>query len=401
MAKPLRLDRLDYAGALGFFAYASSVVVTPIVLLALARDLDFGLAQGGGIEAVRAGFLMAILVASGFAAARWGKIPVLTAGSFVLGGGLILYAVAPLYAVVLLAMILVGLGSGLLEALINPLVQDVHPDDSGRYLNIVNAFFSIGVLASVLVVGELLTRGVSWRYLVAGVGALAIVSGILFAVLGRHEYKLERERRASRAGTARATFGHAREILRERPFWIFAVAIFCGGGAEGAFTFWSASYIQLNFDAVARAGALGTAAFAGGMVVGRLASGHYVRQNRLRALIIGSAVLGVVVSLFAYLVNDMIGLFALLFAAGLSIACFWPSIQSHAATVLKVDSTMLFILLSVAGIPGFGFTSWAMGLIAEATSLRLSLLVIPGLLAVLAAVMIFDRKKPGQEDQVQ
>ena len=397
MATPLKLDRLDYAGALGFFAYASSVVVTPIVLLALARDLDFGLAQGGGIEAVRAGFLMAILVASGFAAARWGKIPVLTVGSFVLGGGMILYAVAPVYAVVLLAMILVGLGSGLLEGLINPLVQDVHPNDSGRYLNIVNAFFSIGVLASVLVVGELLTRGASWRYLVAGVGALAILSGILFAALGRHEYRLERGRLQSRVETAGATFGHARAILREPAFWIFAVAIFCGGGAEGAFTFWSASYIQINFVAVARAGALGTAAFAGGMVVGRLASGRYVHQNRLRVLIIGSALFGVAVSLFAYLVNDMLGLFALLFAAGLSIACFWPSIQSHAATVLKVDSTMLFILLSVAGIPGFGFTSWAMGLIAEQTSLRTSLLVIPGLLAVLAVVMIFARGKSRQQ----
>ena len=397
MATPLKLDRLDYAGALGFFAYASSVVVTPIVLLALARDLDFGLAQGGGIEAVRAGFLMAILVASGFAAARWGKIPVLTVGSFVLGGGMILYAVAPLYAVVLLAMILVGLGSGLLEGLINPLVQDVHPNDSGRYLNIVNAFFSIGVLASVLVVGELLTRGASWRYLVAGVGALAILSGILFAALGRHEYRLERGRLQSRVETAGATFGHARAILREPAFWIFAVAIFCGGGAEGAFTFWSASYIQINFVAVARAGALGTAAFAGGMVVGRLASGRYVHQNRLRVLIIGSALFGVAVGLFAYLVNDMLGFFALLFAAGLSIACFWPSIQSHAAAVLKVDSTMLFILLSVAGIPGFGFTSWAMGLIAEQTSLRTSLLVIPGLLAVLAVVMIFARGKSRQQ----
>ena len=62
MATPLKLDKLDYAGAIGFFAYASSVVVTPIVLLALARDLNFGLAEGGGMEAVRAGFLMIILL---------------------------------------------------------------------------------------------------------------------------------------------------------------------------------------------------------------------------------------------------------------------------------------------------------------------------------------------------
>jgi len=390
-----KINKLDYAGAFGFFAYAASVVVTPIILLALAHDLGFGLAEGGGIEAIRAGFLMAILIASGFAAARWGKIPVLAAGSLILGGGLVLYAMAPAYAVVLLGMILVGLGSGLLEALINPLIQDVHPDDSGRYLNIVNAFFSVGVLVAVLVAGELLTRGISWRILIAGVGTLAVISGLLFAVLGRDEYRLERERRRTR-GSGVTTFRHAKTVLREPAFWVFGLAMFCGGGAEGAFIFWSASYIQINFEAVARAGALGTAAFAAGMVIGRLGTGRYVRQSGLRTLIIASALSGATVSVFAYLVDNMLGFFALLFAAGLSIACFWPSIQSHAASVLRVDSTMLFILLSVAGIPGFGFTSWMMGLIAEQAGLRISLLVIPALLTILAAVMIFERASSKQ-----
>lgn len=396
MSRPAspKLNRLDYAGAFGFFVYASSVVVTPIILLSLARELEFGFAEGGGIEAVRAGVLMAILVASAFAAARWGKVAVLSTGSFVLAGGLVLYAVAPAYGVVLVGMVLIGLGSGLLEALINPLVQDVHPNDSGRYLNIVNAFFSIGVLTAVLVAGELLTRGVNWRLLVAGIGVLAAASGILFATLGREEYRRERNRRANRSASGSSTVGYAREILREPLFWVFSLAIFCGGGAEGAFTFWSASYIQIHFNTVARAGGLGTAAFAAGMVVGRLASGRYVRQNRLRTLIIGSALLGILVSIAAYLVNSIAGFFGLLFAAGISIACFWPSIQSHAAAVMPSDSTMLFILLSVAGVPGFGFTAWAMGLIAERFGLRTSLLLIPALLAVLAGVMMVERRRP-------
>ncbi|HKK49416.1 MAG TPA: hypothetical protein VJ932_09975, partial [Alkalispirochaeta sp.] len=77
---PLKLTRLDYVAALGMFTYASSVVITPIVLLRIAEELVFGLAEGGGIEAVRAGFLLAILIASGFAAARFGKTRSLAAG---------------------------------------------------------------------------------------------------------------------------------------------------------------------------------------------------------------------------------------------------------------------------------------------------------------------------------
>lgn len=391
MAKKFSFNKLDYAGAMGFFVYASSIVVTPIVLLALAEDLGFGLAQGGGIEGVRAGLLMLILVVSGFAAARFGKVAVLAAGSFVLGLGLLLYAAAPAYAAVLLAIMLVGLGSGFLEALINPLIQDVHPADSGRYLNFINAFFSVGVFTAVLLAGELLTRGVSWRVIIAAVGALAVISGMLFAILGRDEYRKEKARRQAEGASVATTFRHARAILREPVFLVYALAIFCGGGAEGAFTFWSASYIQIHFQTVARAGAIGTAVFAAGMIAGRLAFGRFVHQRGLPMLITLSALGGVAASLIAFFIGNMIGLFAVLFAAGLSIACFWPSIQSHAAAVMHVDSTMLFILLSVAGIPGFGATSWVMGLIAERSSLRMSLLVIPALLAILAGTMIFDR----------
>ncbi len=389
----LRLHRLDYVAALGMFTYASSVVVTPIVLLEIAAELQFSLAEGGGLEAVRAGFLLAILIAGGAAAARFGKTLMLASGALVLGIGLLGYSLAPAYWIVMAAIVLVGLGGGVLEALLNPLVQDEHPEDSGRYLNIVNAFFSVGVLVSVLIVGDLLSRGVGWRVLVAGVGSVALLCGTLFLLLGRtaHDGAFP-----SRPVRGPGMFHHARLILRKREFWLFSVAMFCGGGAEGGFTFWSASYVQLNFNTLARAGAFGTAAFAAGMVVGRFAAGRFVGQERLRTLIIWSAIIGVVASLGAWAVNSTAGFFGIIFTAGLSIACFWPSIQSHAAAVVGNDSTTLFILLSCAGIPGFGLTSWIMGLVAEAYTLRASLLVIPVLLAVLAAVMLIARA-PGRE----
>jgi MFS family permease len=251
------------------------MVLTPIVLLQLADELSFGLAQGGGIEAVRAGFLLAVLVASGAAARRWGRVTTLALGGVLLGAGLLAYSAAPAYWIVLVAMALVGIGGGILEALINPLVQDEHPDDSGRYLNVVNAFFSLGVVATVLASGELLSRGVSWRLVVAGVALVAIASGALFAICGRRSRtgRTVAARRVRdtgrRVGTAPeergpGTLDHARQIVRQPVFWLFGLAIFCGGGAEGGFTFWSASYIQIHFDTMARAGGIGTAVFAGG-----------------------------------------------------------------------------------------------------------------------------------------
>jgi fucose permease len=391
----LKLTRLDFVAALGMFTYASSVVITPIVLLRIAEDLVFGLAEGGGIEAVRAGFLLAILIASGFAAARFGKTRSLAAGGMILAVGLFGYAVAPNYWVVLAAVVLVGLGGGILEALLNPLVQDEHPEDSGRYLNLVNAFFSVGIVTAVLIVGDLLTRGVSWRLLVAGLGVVALTSGVLFFIFGHAPVKSGAAGNTDHEAEVAdiPVWSHAREIVADRTFWFLAVAMFAGGGAEAAFTFWSASYVQLGFGVLARGGAFATASFAGGMVVGRLTSGHFVGQNQLHILIIGSALFGVVAGLAAWAVTGFIAFMLVVFAAGLSIACFWPSIQSYAAAEMPgVDSTMLFILLSVGGIPGFGFSSWIMGVIAESHGLRTSLLVIPALLILLAVMMVISRR---------
>lgn len=385
--KKIRLNRMDYAGALGMFAYASSAVMTPICMLKLMEEFSFSLTGGGGIEAVRTFLMVVVLLSSGFAAAHWGKSLVLTFGSVALAIGMFAYAVAPAYSVVLTAMILVGLGSGIMEGLINPLVQDTHPTDSGRYLNIVNAFWSIGILSTVLVVGDLLTRGISWRILVASSGGFAIVSAVLFL-----KVRGPAHRSRSAADNTRATWLQMKDLLRRRRFWVFAAALFSGGGAEATFTFWSASYVQIQYGGLPRAGGFGTACFAAGMIAGRMLSGHYVHQKGLKNLILISGISGVFVSVLVYMIGTLVGFYVCLFFAGLTVACFWPSIQSYAADCLKADATMLFILLSCAGIPGFGFASWLMGVIGDLTNIRTSFAVIPFFFLMLVIIIAADHR---------
>lgn len=381
----MRLHRTDWAGAAGFLAYASSAIMTPICLLALMEELEFSLAGGGGIEAMRTVMILAVLVVSGFAAARWGMPVVLGCGSLVLAAGMFAYAAAPTYGVVLAAMAAVGFGGGVVEALVNPLVQQEHRDDSGSYLNFVNAFWSIGVMASVLVSGELLTRGVSWRMLVAASGGIALAAAALFLAVGRSAGVA-----AARPVAPAQAWLRIKAVLANRRFWVFAAALFFGAGAEAAFTFWSASYVQLHYGALPRAGGFGTACFAGGMIAARMASGRFVRQGGLRTLIAASAAGGIVVSLLVFAVESLGVFYVLLFAAGLSVACFWPSIQAYAADCLDVDSTMLFILLACAGIPGFGFASWLMGVLGDVAGIRASFAVIPAFFVTLLAILVVD-----------
>jgi fucose permease len=381
---PLKFQPLDHVSAISFASYASTATVTPITLVLLARELTFSLAAGGAIEAMRASLLLLTLLVSGWVAAHWGKAFSLGWSSILSGVGLLVYSFAPAYSVVVLAAALMGLGSGIVEALLNPLVQDLHPDDSGRYMNTLNAFFSVGVFITVLGGGELLSQGFSWRIIMVLLGIVSIGTGILFLALNSSAPHVTTDDSA-------AVLRHKIAILRNPRFPIFALMMFFGGGVEGGLTFWSASYIQLHFEQLPRLGGVGTAAFAGGMIVGRLASGRFVPQHRLPHLIIGSASLGIVVGILAPLMTGLLWLIGVLFLAGLSVACFWPSIQSYSTDRIEGDSTSLFILLSCGGIPGFGFTAWLMGLIGEARGINASLYVIPVFMAALAALAVFER----------
>ncbi len=380
----LRFHPLDYASATAFLAYSASAVVTPICLVLLAQEIGFGLAGAGRLELTRGGLVLVVLVASAFAAGLWGKAGSIAGGMFLLAAGLFVYAAAPSYAAVLLAMALMGLGGGIVEALLNPLIHDCHPRDSGRYLNLLNAFWSVGVFATVLLAGDLLTRGVSWRAVMIAIGGVSLLAGILFLVM------LGRAPRVPRV-PVREVAGRLYGCVTAGRFWVFFLAMILAGAAEGGFTFWAATFIQLRHGGDPRAGGVGTACFAGGMLAMRLAAGWLVPQSRLWVLILASAVAGAGVSLVVPAVTGLHAAYLVLFFAGLTVACFWPTIQSYAASRLGRDETSVFVLLSVAGIPGFAGGSWIMGEVGEVFGLDASFRLLPGLFLLLAAVTAMER----------
>ena len=132
-------------------------------------------------------FIMLIfLVLSGILAQKWGKKPFLTVGQYLLTAGLLMASIANSYMMFILSLMITGVGGGVMEALISPLVVDLHPNDSGRYMNLTHAFYPIGVMLSALLFGELLTIGMSWRW----VFRLTAVAALIIVIT--HEYLLLR-----------------------------------------------------------------------------------------------------------------------------------------------------------------------------------------------------------------
>ncbi len=346
-SRKLVFGRFDYAAFLSYFHYAAGSVVVPIVLISLARELGFplekgGMTDGGALQFGRTISMMVTMLLCGFAAGRWGKRRTFGYSIVLMGLGMGLCAVTPSYGILFLALMIAGLGEGVIEGLATPFVQDLHPAEPGRYINFAHALWSVGVLVTVLVVGALLSLGVSWRLLIGAVAVFALIPSLALLLPARkgHEYPEHPE-----PLHWKTVLGHATAILSIPRFWLFFAAMFVAGGGEFCLTFWCASYIQLNFIPAAWAGGVGTACFAAGMVAGRTGWGYVIRQNQLRTLIVVSGLAGTLVTLCFPLLTNLWLFFALLFLAGIATAPFWPSIQSYCADCLPgTDTTMLCVI---------------------------------------------------------
>ena len=401
MKKPLHFGRYDYAAFSTFFTYAAGSVVVPVALVLLAKELGFplesgGFMAGGALQLARTLPMIVAMLSCAFLAGRWGKRNSFGVSVLVMSAGILLCALTPSYAILFIGLLIAGLGEGVIEGLATPLIQDLHVNEEpGRYINFAHSFWAVGVLVTVLVSGFLLSIGVSWRYLLGGVAFLGLLSTafILFPERAGHKYPEHKE-----PVHWRDTRNNALKIVAIPKFWLFFAAMFVAGGGEFCLTFWCASYIQLSFGETVWAGGVGTAAFAGGMVLGRMGCGMLIKQKYFRRLIIISGLAGTVISLSFPFIENIWLFFSLLFFVGIATAPYWPSIQSYASDRMpEVDSTMLLILLSCAGVPGCGVVTYLMGIIGNVTGdLRIAFFLVPICYLTLAILIICDgyNKRP-------
>ncbi len=365
------------------YLYAMTVGLLPVALVAMSQSIGFTLTGGGGLSSVGDVVILMVLVASGFLAAKIGKIRAIILGGWILTLALVLCGFSNTYGSILGWSILAGVGKGLIEALLNPLVDDLSEGDGGRAINVVNGFFSIGVCTSALLFGELLNLGLNWRILYFVAAVVSAMNTSLFTVLRPHASLYKDKVEALHLG----------RIAKNSQVLFLGIAIFAGAGVEGVLTFWSASYIQLGLGEGVRVAAIGTALFAGAMAVGRISCGRLAPKFGLWRILVITGLCGSFV-VFAMFFTKSLGLFyLLLILAGLSIAPAWPSIQSYAARRLpELDATMLMIVLSLWGVPGFSISVFLIGRLGDLYGLQWGFILITGLFLLMVGSLLLERK---------
>ena len=173
--------------------------------------------------------MVAVAIVSGEMAERIGKKNVISIFSFVvLGGSLVLaFCEAPVAA--LIGFLMVGMGFGAVEGLINGVVVDENRGSSSSILNRTFVFFSAGAILSPLTIGNFIENGGDWHYIYYVTAALYAALGILF--LFAKTTKLP----AAKKKKGMVSFS----LLKNKFFLLPCIMIFIYLGAEAGATNWT------------------------------------------------------------------------------------------------------------------------------------------------------------------
>jgi fucose permease len=167
------------AGALLGLAYLGFISLgLPDGLLGVAwpsMRAEFGVRVGavGLLLAVGVGGYLTSSVVTGFALARLGVGRLLATSTGFVALGLTGYALAPALAVVVCCALLVGLGSGAIDAGLNVYAAEHF---GARHMNWLHASFGLGATLGPLVMTSVLGAGLAWRW---GYAATATVQALL------------------------------------------------------------------------------------------------------------------------------------------------------------------------------------------------------------------------------
>ncbi|WP_437650892.1 MFS transporter [Sorangium sp. So ce362] len=354
-------------------AFASWAARVPAVRERLGlSDGALGLALLG----IACGAILAFR-AAGPLIARFGSRGVTRVSAVLLCAALPVPALAPSFAALVAALLLLGVSNGLMDVAMNAQAVEVERRHGRPILASFHGMFSLGGL-----IGAALGALAADRALSPAAHLLAVAAVLAAAVTAEGGALSADARPEAPAAAAAGAPGEGRSTR----LVLLGLIAFCSSIGEGAMANWSAVYLRDELHTTAAVAATGYAVFSLAMLLGRF-SGDGLTQRFGAARLVRAAGLLVAGGLGAALIANVPAAMLLGFAcvgAGLSIVV--PLVFRAGASAPGVAPGRALATLATMSYGGFLVGPPVIGLIADHLTLRGGLVLVVALVLVIVVL---------------
>ncbi len=386
----LSLRWLSAAAYAGMFGFGIVMALLGAVLPLLARRVHFDLARAGDLFLVmNAGMLVATLVVGPLIDRFGHKLPLMIAPLFV-AAALGLVPRSASFNELMLALLLLGIGGGVLNQATNTLIADLYQDVRAKSaaLNVLGIFFGFGALFVPFTIGAALrTLGFGpILFLAMALSLLPLILSIPFAF----------PRPRQREGVS------GRQILtlaRQSLVLTFAFLLFFESGNEFILGGYISTYLTRDLGATVQTASYLLAAYWASLMLGRVVLSRVMLRTN-GGVVVGSSALGVAVAMMLLLsARSTAAALLCVILLGFSIATIFPTVLGLAGSRYASHAGTVFgILIGIALLGGMSMP-WLVGRMAGDWGIRRALVVvILNALAIFALQWSAKRMLRGQEN---
>ena len=273
--------------------------------------------------------------------------------------GLVLLGVLPsvmdnTFIALVIATVIASSGSGLIEVLINPVMESIPSDSKEGNLSFLHSFYSWGQVV-VIIFTTLLLRIIGadiWFVIPILWSIIPLIN--LFNFIRVPLVKKTEEQMAFKTSN----------LFASKFFYFAILLMICAGASEMIISQWSSLFVERSLYVPKVVGdLLGPCIFATSMGIGRMTHilvAKKINTKKVLGIYAGSAVIGyLLISLSQHSILTMFG-FAV---CGLSVSVFWPGVISLTSNVYSSGNTAMYAVLALAGDIGCMIGPYFAGLV--------------------------------------
>ena len=321
---------------------------------------------------------------AGYIADRIGKRPVLMLGAVAMGVPFVIAAFTAGIWTWIAAVLLFGIGSGILEGQASALLSDANPGRERAVLNASQFFYSVGATGGPFLIVALFNfspgAALSVPLLAAGVISLFLFLWITFT-------------RGEHATSPSLEPASLRTLYRDRVWRLLCISLFLYVAVEMGTVSWLAMYSHEILGVTEAMAPISIGLFWAGLGLSRAAIGFLKIKAHDRTILLAATATGLVFHCAAFLAKSATVAFVLFFILGFCWGSIWPTLVAAAGKRFKNSTGAAVGIMVASGAmaipivqPIIGALSSEGALGMRGTLLALAVLIVANLVVIRRAV---------------